>query len=312
MESLNDIKKRIKSVNDIGQMTSAMQLVSAAKMRRSKALLESVQPFFRLCAGSMQEIRNNVGEISNPLFRVEQKAEGERWKIAYFVLCGDQGLAGAYNNNLVKATEEHINLKILENTKKGVFTDYKVFVCGKVVREKLARIGFNVDESFAYNYEEPDFYEACNLGAIIKEKFLSGEFDLIYVVYTQMKSAINMQPVIERILPVDPRAVDSVIQQKADTSKKAIDEGEAVEYLPDSDSVLEYLLDTYVDAVLFGSMAGAYCSEQTARMTAMENATENADEMMKKLTLLSNRARQTKITNELTEIINGAEQANNL
>ena len=117
MENFNAIKKRMKSVNGISQMTNAMQLVSSAKMRRSLILHESMYPFFSLCAESMQEIRNNTSEIDNPFFRLNQKKEGDTWKIGYFVLSGDQGLAGAYNNNMVKITEEHIQRKILENTR---------------------------------------------------------------------------------------------------------------------------------------------------------------------------------------------------
>ncbi len=311
MESLNAIKKRIKSVYDIGQMTNAMQLVSSAKMRRSMMLHESVHPFFTLCAESMQEIHNNTDDIDNPFFVLNQKAEGETWKIGYFVLSGDQGLAGAYNNNMVKITEEHINEKIIENTRKGITTDYKLYVFGKLAREKLIRNGFNVDPNFAFPIAEPTFFQARNVGSIIRQKFLQNEFDLVYLIYTKMESAANMVPVVVRLAPIDMKSINSILPDIFDAGL-ALESGSRMDYYPNANLVFDYLVDTYINAVIYGAMVDAYASEQTARLTAMDNATKNADEMIKKLQLISNRARQAKITNELTEIINGAEQANNL
>ena len=141
METLNDVKKRIKSVQGIAQMTGAMQLVSAAKKRRSIALLDTLNPFVKNCLETMSDVRFNKNAIDNPFFTLEQKVSGQTWKIAYFVLCGDQGLAGAYNNNVVKACEEHVQGKILENSRKGITTDYKMYVFGKIARERLLHFG---------------------------------------------------------------------------------------------------------------------------------------------------------------------------
>lgn len=312
MENLNSIKKRIKSVDDIGQMTRAMQLVSAAKMRKSKIQHDSVYPFFSLCAESMQEIQNCTKDIDNPFFQLKQKKDGATWKIGYFVLSGDQGLAGAYNNNMVKITEEHIQSKILENTKKGLSTEYNLYVFGRLAREKLTRNGYNVDQEFSFPISEPTFYQARNVATIIRTKFLAHEFDLIYLIYTRMESAINMVPVVQRLVPVDTKAISSILPSDLSDAGVAIEGGSYIEYHPNANAVFNFLIDTYLNAVVYGAMVEAYSSEQTARMTAMDNATNNADDMMKVLTLLSNRARQAKITNELTEIVNGAEQVDNL
>lgn len=312
MENLNAIKKRIKSVNDISQMTNAMQLVSAAKMRRSLVMHEAMFPFFRLCIETMQEIRNNGGELDNPFFTLNQKEKGETWRIGYFVLSGDQGLAGAYNNNMVKITEDHVNAKILENTRKGITTDYKLYVFGKLAREKLMRNGFNVDQEFSFPISEPDFYQARNVGSIIRQKFLDNEFDLVYLIYTKMESATNMVPVVMRLLPVDAKSIMKILPDDMENPGMAVTGTDSIEYMPNPNAVFDYLVDTYLNAMIYGAMVEAYASEQTARLTAMENATSNAEDMMKKLQLLNNRARQAKITNELTEIINGAQQADNL
>ena len=312
MENLNAIKKRIKSVNDIGQMTNAMQLVSSAKMRRSLILHESVHPFFSLCAESMQEIRNNSEKINNPFFELNEKKKGETWRIGAFVLSGDQGLAGAYNNNMVKITEEHIRGKILENTRKGISTEYKLYVFGKLAREKLTRNGYNVDQDFSFPIAEPNFYQARKVGSTIRQKFLSGEFDLVYLIYTRMESASNMVPVAVRLAPVDMKSLTKILPRDVGNAGIATDGNAPMEYLPDPHQVFDFLIDTYLNAVIYGAMVDAYASEQTARLTAMDNATKNAEEMIDRLRLISNRARQAKITNELTEIINGAQQADNL
>ncbi|MCR5615872.1 MAG: ATP synthase F1 subunit gamma [Saccharofermentans sp.] len=312
MENFNAIKKRMKSVNDISQMTNAMQLVSSAKMRRSQILHEAMFPFFSLCAESMQEIRNNTSEIHNPFFEINQKKEGETWKIGYYVLSGDQGLAGAYNNNMVKITEEHIQSKIFENTRKNISTDYELNVFGKLAREKLLHSGYNVNPEFSYPISEPDFYDARNVSAIMRQKFLDNDYDLIYLLYTKMESSIKMVPVAVRLLPVDMKAVSQVLPENLQDAGMALQSGSEIEYLPDANSVFNYLVDTYTNAIVYGAMVEAFASEQTARLTAMQNATDNANEMMKHLELLANRARQAKITTELTEIVNGAEQVNNM
>lgn len=311
MENPNEIKKRMKSVDDIGQMTRAMQLVSAAKMRRSRALHDTVYPFFSLCAESMLEILHGDYVIDNPYCNLEQKKEGT-WKIAYFVLSGDQGLAGVFNNDLVKSTEQHVQKKILENTSKGLSTKYTLYVFGKLAREKLKKNGYNVDPEFSFPIAEPTFFQAREVAMIIKEKFLTNQYDLVYLIYTKMESAINMKPVIIRLVPIDRKSITAVLPPDIGEPGVALEQGSEMEYSPNASTVFNFLIDTYLNAMVYGAMVESYSSEQTARMTAMDNASKNADEMIKKLELLSNRARQSKITNELTEIINGAEQADNI
>lgn len=312
MDNLNDIKKRIKSVNDISQMTNAMQLVSSAKMRRSTALHDAMYPFFRLCAESMQEMMNNTESVDNPFLTLKQKDEGGEWKIGCFVLSGDQGLAGAYNNNMVKIAEEHLRTKVLENTRKGISTNYELYVFGKLARDKLIRAGYNVNRDFSFPITEPTFYQAKNVGTIIRTKFLNNEFDLVYLIYTRMESSINMVPMVMRLLPVDVKAISKILPSDVKDAGLAIPPGAGIDYYPNANAVFDFLIDSYTNAMIYGAMVQAYESEQSARLTAMQNATDNAEEMMKNLQLLSNRARQARITTELTEIVNGAAQADNI
>lgn len=310
MESLNDVKKRIKSVQGIAQMTGAMQLVSAAKKRRSIAMLDNIYPFVKNCLNTMSDVRFNKEGIVNPFFTLEQKTVGETWKIAYFVLSGDQGLAGAYNNNIVKACEEHVQMKILDNSRKGITTDYKMYVFGKIARERLMHLGYNVDSGFSYTISEPQYYHAQSVVSSIKQKILIENYDLVYLVYTQLESALNMKVNVIRLAPVDFKSIDAL--RVFYDSKEEAEEKNEITYYPDVNEIFGFLVDAYLNAMVYGAMTQSYACEQTARFAAMDNATNSAEDMMKTLQLKFNRARQAKITNELTEIINGANQVNNL
>ncbi len=312
MESFSEIKKRMKSVNDISQMTNAMKLVSSAKMRRSQLLHDNMYPFFLFCVESMQEMIRKNEHLDNPFFVLEQKQQGDTWKIGYYVLSGDQGLAGAYNNNMVRITEEHLRTKILDNTQKGISTSYELNVFGRLAREKLIKNGYNVNSDFSFPISEPTYFDARQVSAIMRNRFLRDDFDLVYLLYTRMDSPVKMEPVALRLLPVDIKSISRVLPDKLNDAGIATLSGSDLEYFPNSDAVFDYLIDSYTNAMVFGAMVDAFASEQTARLTAMENATDNADEMMKKLELLSNRARQAKITTELTEIVNGAQQADKM
>ena len=261
MESFSAIKKRMKSVNDISQMTNAMQLVSSAKMRRSQLLHESMYPFFLFCVESMQEMIRNNEHLDNPFFMLEQKHEGETWKIGYYVLSGDQGLAGAYNNNMVKITEDHIRQKIMENTQKNISTTYELNVFGRLAREKLARFGYNVNTSFSFPISEPTYNDARQVSAIMRNRFLKDDFDLVYLLYTRMESSVKMEPVALRLLPVDPKSISMLLPKDVSDAGMAIQRGNELEYFPNSDAVFNYLIDTYTNAMVFGAMVDPFASE---------------------------------------------------
>ena len=308
MEQLYDIKKRIRSITEIQQMTRAMKLVSASKMRKSKAQLDRVYPFFSLCAESMLEIQRSNKDIDNPYFQLRKKRPGETWKIGYFILTGDQGLAGAYNHNVVRIAEEYIRGKILDNVNKGLKTESTLYVFGNVGREKLAHDGYPVDKEFSFPISEPTYYEARNVSDTIRKKYIDEELDLVYLIYTKMDSVINMKPVIQRVIPVNTNSLQSILPAGTSDAGMALEKGAQLTYHPNADAVFSFLIDTYLNAMMYGALVEAYASEQTARMTAMDNATKNADDMLEDLTLKSNRARQARITNELIEIVNGANQ----
>ncbi|MBP7401617.1 MAG: ATP synthase F1 subunit gamma, partial [Clostridia bacterium] len=307
MEQINDIRKRIRSVTDIQQMTRAMQLISAVKMRHARAQLEAVMPFFMRCAETMIEIEKSGARFDNRFFTLRQKEEGETWKIAYFIMMGDQGLAGAYNLNVINTAETYIRDKEKENVAKGLATETRLYVCGTIGKERLIRSGFNVDREFNYPIASPTYYRARDISDFVMDLFDSGKADLIYFIYTRITSAISMHPMITRVIPVNTEALQELVPPEALVADRAIEASESVEYYPDANEVLDFLMDTYLNGMVYGFLTEAFASEQTARMMAMDNATKTAKDMLDSLTLKSNQARQARITNELTEIVSGAD-----
>ena len=306
MEQLSELKKHINSITDIKQMTRAMQLISAVKMRRARSQLDKTMPFFASCAETMVELRDAGLSATNPFFQLRTKKLGETWKIGYFILTGEQGLAGAYNMNVISTAENHIRFKTVDNIRKGLKTVTKLFVAGQIGKDRLIHEGFDVVEDFKYPISEPTYYRAREISDFIHDLYETEQLDLIYFIYTQMESAISMKPVVTRILPVNPGGLEKIIPEKY-RLEHGLASGGGIDYLPSADDVLNYLINTYLNGMVYGALTEAYASEQTARMTAMDSATENADEMLHKLTLQSNQARQARITNELSEIVGGAE-----
>ena len=307
MEQISDIKKRMKSVRDIKQTTRATQLISAVKMRRARNQLEKTRPFFIICADTMIEMYDTGVVQDNRFFQLRQKNKGETWKIGYFILTGDQGLAGAYNSNVISTTEEHVHVKTIDNVNKGLNTTARLYVAGSIGKERFIKDGFDVVEDFRYPISEPTYYRARDISDYIHHLYTTGELDLVYFIYTKIESAVSMEPVVARVLPVDPYSLKKTIPENHPYNQYGLIAGSDIDYYPSADEVMGYLINTYLNGMVYGALAEAYASEQTARMTAMDNATDNANEMLDKLRLKSNQARQGRITNEISEIIGGAE-----
>ena len=192
MEQLSELKKHINSITDIKQMTRAMQLISAVKMRRARSQLDKAMPFFASCAETMVELRDAGLSQEHPFFQLRTKKNGETWKIGYFILTGEQGLAGAYNMNVLSTTESHIRFKTVDNVRKGLKTVTRLFVAGKIGKERLIREGFDVVEGFEYPISEPTYYRAREISDYIHDLYETEQLDLIYFIYTQMESAISI------------------------------------------------------------------------------------------------------------------------
>lgn len=308
MEQLSDLNKRMRSVSDIRQMTKALQLISAVKMRKAKDTLEKSYPFFAFCAETFSLLRYYAERDPLHYLHARKKKEGDVWKQAYFLFSGEQGMAGSYIMNLIQETEQAIK-ENLAVQKKKYKAEAKIYLLGNVGKERLENDGFEVEKNFGFAIAPPSYNRSMDLADFIFEIYETEEVDEVFLVYTQMQSAISMKTQSIRVLPAEVHTLKNVYSESKLFNifkQKSEQDKTKVEFLPDYTEVYEYLIRTYLNGVVYGALTEAFASEQTARMTAMDSATNNADEMIRLLKMKVNQARQTKITNELSEIVSGA------
>ena len=281
---MKEIKTRIKSVESTKQITKAMELVSSSKFRKAKERAESARPYFNTLYNTVQDIAKNTSNSRN-VFLKERKVNN----VCYIVIAGDRGLAGGYNSNILKA--------VIAHNKLGTG---KVITVGKKAKESLSKRGYEVID-YIESVEKCVYEDANRVAQTAMEAYKNGEVDEVNLVYTEFISALSQEPKIVKLLPV---TIDNTNTEKEVKKGKA-----AVQYLPSADAVLGYVLPKYVSGSVYGAMAESFASEQAARRTAMESATDNANEMISKLELVYNRARQAAVTQEISEIVGGAAAA---
>jgi F-type H+-transporting ATPase subunit gamma len=276
-----EIKSRIKSVNSTMKITKAMELVATAKLRKSRAQLDRTRPYSLAVIESIQEILANSGKIKHPFLDAREVK-----KRLFIVLASDRGLCGGYNTNINKLVESQVS----------DLSSVKLLIVGNKARNYFARRNYDIVDSFSGISEAPIFSDAKHIGEIALDLFKRGEVDEVNVVYTHFKSTISYDPKVLKLLPAEGLKEDS---QK--DKRQAL-----IEYEPSAEVVLGYLVPKYVFGAMYGALIEASASEQGARRVAMESATDNAEELIKDLDLLKNRARQAAITQEITEIVSGA------
>ncbi len=287
--NMREIKSHIKSINQMRQITKAMKLISTSKLKKARVQLEETLPYFNKVKETIADILEHSGDVESKFFDLRNKKEGK--KKAYIILSGDKGLAGGYNSNIIKLAEKAIG-KDKDNA--------VLLVAGISGRAYFVRKNYNVHTQFDYAVQNPTVYRAREIADIILDMYNKQEVDEVHIIFTEMVSAITLQPKALQLLPIEIGALREEIK---DIEIK-IDE--KVEYEPSPSDVLDVLIPKYIKGIMYGAFVEAFTSEQNARMTAMDNATKNADEMLQKLNLYYNRARQAAITQEISEIVGGA------
>lgn len=294
MASMRDIRLRIKSVKQTKQITKAMKLISASKLKKAKSQLEATLPFFNKIQSTLKFILHHT-EGEEELAYFDKREKVEKRKIGYVIISGDKGLCGGYNSNVMKLAES-------EMKKLGKDIELKVFVIGSVGRYYFVRKGYNVDMEFLYPAQDPNLYRARDIADILIDMFNNSELDEVYLVYTKMITSLTLEPQVIKLLPLEPIDFEETDQEKEE-SKYLLN----FVFEPSPEIVFAKLVPQYLRGVVYGSLVESFTSEQSARMAAMDAATRNADELIKKFTLFYNRARQAAITQEISEIIGGAE-----
>lgn len=278
---MKEIKTRIKSVESTKQITKAMELVSSSKFRKAKEKAETSRPYFNTLYGTVQDIAKNANGSKNE-FLEERKVNN----ICYIVIAGDRGLAGGYNSNVFKSVMSHNKLG-----------KAKVVSVGKKAKEFLTKRNYELIDSIE-TVEDALYEDASRVANKVMEAYKNGEVDEVNLVYTEFVSALTQEPKLIKLLPV-------TVDKNKEEKKSRV----TVQYLPSASSVLGYVLPKYIAGSIHGAIAESYASEQAARRTAMESATDNANEMISKLELSYNRARQAAVTQEISEIVGGASAA---
>ncbi|HAN32772.1 MAG TPA: ATP synthase F1 subunit gamma [Myxococcales bacterium] len=292
MPSLKSLRRRIGSVKNTRQITRAMKLVAAAKLRRAQAHIVKMRPYAYRMGDMIAEVARGQDADSHPLLAVRDPK-----RTLLLVLTSDKGLAGAFNSNVCKSSfnwvkdnqdnRDHIELHVVGKKGRDFFKSRPVTV-GKLHTDVLP---------------DPSWAAARTIGKELTAAYIDGQFDEVYVVYNEFKSAIQQDVRVERLLPVQPESLDVDDDVIAPPSSDTLFE-------PSRSEVLDNLLPRHVNVQILRALYESVASEMGARMTAMENATNNAGDLIRKLTLQYNRARQAAITTELTEIVAGAESLN--
>lgn len=284
MASMRDIKRRKGSIQSTQQITKAMKLVSTVKLQRAKQRAENSKSYFNSMYETVTSILAKAGNISHPYLKA-----GESTRKAVILITSNRGLAGGYNSNVIKLVT------------RGEFKkdDLDIYAIGKKGEDFLNRFGYRIKEDDSFMIEEPAYIDAMRLCSSVLKAFSDGEVGEIYVAYTAFKNTVVHEPTLLKLLPVMQEEYASMEEKK---------EAQALmNFEPEDEEALNLIIPKYVTSLIYGAMVESVASENGARMQAMDSATSNADDIIGKLSLLYNRARQGSITQELTEIIAGAE-----
>ncbi|MFN4007913.1 MAG: ATP synthase F1 subunit gamma [Chitinophagaceae bacterium] len=284
---LKEVRNRIKSVQSTQQITKAMKMVSAAKLRRAQDAILQMRPY----AQKLQEMLSNI--VSNLDGDTELKLADERTINNVLIICitSDRGLAGAYNANLVKTTKARIAEHYATQHAKGNVTIWNI---GKKGFESLTKQGYKTNDTYKDLFLHLTFENTQKVAEAAVQSFLKGEFDVIEIVYSEFKNAATQHFRCEPFLPI-PKVAKQAGATKADFI-----------FEPAKEELIAELMPKILNTQLFKAVLDAHASEHGARMTAMDKASENANELLKSLKISYNRARQAAITTELTEIVSGA------
>lgn len=283
-KGMRDIKRQIKTTQSTKQITRAMEMVAASKLRRAQNAAVASRPYADKLKEVVDSIASGGGSVKHPMM---QKRPIKR--TAYIVITSDRGLAGGLNSNLLRK----LSATIAEKHKSK--DEYEMLVIGRKGRDYLKRRDYPIGEVVTGLSDSPTFHDIKPVASAAVQGFEEGKYDEVYLVYNLFINALSQNQTVQQLLPLDPSKLGGSTGAKAD-----------YEYEPSPESVLNVLLPKYAETLVYSAMLNNKASEFGSRMTAMGNATKNATKMIAAYTLSYNRARQAAITQEIAEIVGGA------
>ena len=278
--STKEIKNRIRSMESTKQITKAMEMVAASKLRRAQAQIANSRPYFEILRSTIEDITRSNRDFSSPYL----KKRGDK-KVLYVVIAGDRGLAGGYNSNVLKLVYSQIQDK-----------EAAVLPIGKKAVDSFKSKGIPILTDAYAEAASVGIGDCFSIAKQLSKAFLDGQYDEVYVAYTDFVSMLSQSPDFMKLLPLEkPETQENAPPRRCDTL-----------YEHPAEEVFAAIVPEYLGGVLYGALCESRASEQAARRSAMDSATKNADEMIADLSLKFNRARQAAITQEITEIVAGS------
>lgn len=287
MATLRDIKSRIKGVKNTQQITKAMKMVAAAKLRRAQDAIINARPYANRIAEMLSNLVTDDDKISNPLLAPREIIKS----VAIVVITADRGLCGAFNTNIIREANRFINDEVKESG-----TDYQLFCIGKKGSDFFSKRNYNVAKTFPDVFISLNYTSAQKVSDELVAGYLKGEFDKVVVIFNEFKSLIQQRIVVYQFLPIPIQKEEKAL---SGTESNYI-------YEPDQKSIFNYLIPKHLRGQVWRMLLESNAAEFASRMTAMDNATTNAKELIRTLNLTYNKARQAAITKEILEIVSGA------
>ncbi len=288
MASTKEIKNRINSVKNTQKITNAMYLIASTKMRKAKSELDQTRPYFTALQAEIKRIFRTAEDVDSKYFYPADGRKLLNGTYGCLVITADKGLAGAYNQNVLKEAyrlyQEH--------------SDMKLFVVGEYGRQFFIKHNIPIEKSFLYTAQNPTMQRAREIGDILLERFDAGKLDKIFIVYTDLVGGMEAKAKSARLLPFHRKQFTSSPKEKVVAMP--------FEFLPSIAKVLDNIMQSYISGYIYSALIDSFCSEQTARMTAMNSANQNAAKILEELSVQYHLVRQAAITQEITEVSSGA------
>ena len=296
MATTRELRDRISSIDNTLKITNAMYLISSTKLRKARVELQQTEPYFYTLRTTIQRILRHLPEdFKHPYLDLREdlrkKERTENYRTAIICVTADKGLAGAYNHNVIKRTEEILKARPI----------HKLYVVGEMGRVYFRSNGIDIEEEFHYTAQNPTLHRARVITGRVLDLFHDNEIDSVYIVYTRMRNSLEMVTETEQLLPIDKinkGVFGQVIPMVAGM--------EEFRLVPTPEAVIDNVIPDYISGFIYSALVESFCSEQNSRMTAMDAANRSGNKLKQELSIQYNRTRQAAITQEITEVAAGA------